>query len=71
MTDRKQIRRTKHKQREMSRGYDIAKSKTPSSKDNMNKERDSEFDDLLDEIDELLESNAEDFVKSYVQKGGQ
>ena len=30
-----------------------------------------ELDDLLDEIDEVLESNAEDFVKSYVQKGGQ
>ncbi|MFE1513126.1 ubiquitin-like protein Pup [Corynebacterium bovis] len=28
-------------------------------------------DDLLDEIDGLLESNAEDFVRSYVQKGGQ
>ena len=27
--------------------------------------------DLLDEIDEVLETNAEDFVKSYVQKGGQ
>ena len=31
----------------------------------------AEMDDLLDEIDEVLESNAEDFVKSYVQKGGQ
>jgi len=31
----------------------------------------AELDDLLDEIDEVLESNAEDFVKSYVQKGGQ
>ena len=30
-----------------------------------------ELDDLLDEIDEVLESNAEDFVKSYVQKGGE
>jgi len=30
-----------------------------------------ELDDLLDEIDEVLESNAEEFVKSYVQKGGQ
>jgi ubiquitin-like protein Pup len=29
------------------------------------------LDDLLDEIDEVLEANAEDFVKSYVQKGGQ
>ena len=31
----------------------------------------AELDDLLDEIDEVLESNAEDFVRSYVQKGGQ
>ena len=31
----------------------------------------SEIDDLLDEIDEVLEENAEEFVKNYVQKGGQ
>ncbi len=31
----------------------------------------AEMDDLLDEIDDVLETNAEDFVKSYVQKGGQ
>lgn len=31
----------------------------------------SELDDLLDEIDEVLESNADEFVKNYVQKGGQ
>jgi ubiquitin-like protein Pup len=31
----------------------------------------AELDDLLDEIDEVLEVNAEDFVKSYIQKGGQ
>ena len=31
----------------------------------------AELDDILDDIDEVLESNAEDFVKSYVQKGGQ
>jgi len=30
-----------------------------------------DIDDLLDEIDGVLETNAEDFVKSYVQKGGQ
>ena len=30
-----------------------------------------ELDGLLDEIDEVLETNAEDFVKSYVQKGGE
>ncbi|AZA11419.1 ubiquitin-like protein Pup [Corynebacterium gerontici] len=28
-------------------------------------------DELLDEIDGLLENNAEEFVRSYVQKGGQ
>ncbi len=31
----------------------------------------AEMDDLLDEIDEVLETNAEEFVRSYVQKGGQ
>ncbi|KGA12960.1 MAG: hypothetical protein GM46_0135 [actinobacterium acAcidi] len=31
----------------------------------------AELDDLLDEIDDVLESNAEDFVKSYIQKGGE
>ena len=31
----------------------------------------AELDDLLDEIDEVLEENAEEFVRSYVQKGGQ
>ncbi|UYQ79017.1 ubiquitin-like protein Pup [Glutamicibacter sp. JL.03c] len=28
-------------------------------------------DDLLDEIDSVLESNAEEFVRGFVQKGGQ
>jgi ubiquitin-like protein Pup len=27
--------------------------------------------DILDEIDDVLETNAEDFVKSFIQKGGQ
>ena len=31
----------------------------------------AELDDLLDEIDDVLETNAEDFVRSYVQKGGE
>ncbi len=31
----------------------------------------SASDDLLDEIDLVLESNADAFVKSFVQKGGQ
>ena len=32
---------------------------------------DEDVDAILDEIDEVLETNAEDFVKSFIQKGGQ
>ncbi|MGE9807588.1 MULTISPECIES: ubiquitin-like protein Pup [unclassified Janibacter] len=32
---------------------------------------DSDLDGVLDEIDGVLESNAEEFVRSFVQKGGQ
>jgi prokaryotic ubiquitin-like protein Pup len=30
-----------------------------------------EMDALVDEIDEVLEENAEEFVKNYVQRGGE
>ena len=30
-----------------------------------------DVDAILDEIDDVLETNAEDFVRSFVQKGGQ
>ena len=30
-----------------------------------------EMDSLIDEIDEVLEENAEEFVKNYVQRGGE
>jgi prokaryotic ubiquitin-like protein Pup len=33
--------------------------------------KDDEVDAILDEIDDVLESNAEEFVKGFVQKGGQ
>lgn len=33
--------------------------------------RDDEVDALLDEIDSVLETNAEAFVRGFVQKGGQ
>lgn len=33
--------------------------------------RDDDVDAILDEIDETLEANAEEFVRTYVQKGGQ
>ncbi|MFO7279418.1 MAG: ubiquitin-like protein Pup [Thermoanaerobacterales bacterium] len=43
---------------------------TPATSDHGEKIK-AELDDLLDEIDGVLEANAEEFVKSYVQKGGQ
>lgn len=36
-----------------------------------NEELAEDVDAILDEIDGVLEENAEDFVKSFVQKGGQ
>ncbi len=30
-----------------------------------------DLDKVLDEIDDILEENAEEFVKSYVQRGGE
>lgn len=30
-----------------------------------------DVDSILDEIDDVLEENAEEFVRSYVQKGGE
>ena len=30
-----------------------------------------DMDRLLDEIDSVLEENAEEFIKNYVQKGGE
>lgn len=35
------------------------------------KESTVDITDLLDEIDGVLEQNAEEFVKSFVQKGGE
>jgi len=43
---------------------------TPASSETGEKLK-AELDDLLDEIDEVLETNAEEFVKSYIQKGGE
>jgi ubiquitin-like protein Pup len=33
--------------------------------------QEDDVDAILDEIDDVLESNAEEFVKGFVQKGGQ
>jgi ubiquitin-like protein Pup len=49
---------------------DVEVDEAPASTERGEKIK-AELDELLDEIDDVLETNAEDFVKSYVQKGGQ
>jgi prokaryotic ubiquitin-like protein Pup len=60
-----------HKQRPTTdRTDEVVEDAAPATSESGEKLK-AELDDLLDEIDEVLETNAEDFVKSYVQKGGQ
>ena len=53
-----------------SRTEEVVEEEAPATTERGDKLK-AELDDLLDEIDEVLETNAEEFVKSYVQKGGQ
>ncbi|MGI9604279.1 MAG: ubiquitin-like protein Pup [Acidimicrobiales bacterium] len=64
MAEREQIRRNKPSE------TDESVEETPAASETGEKLK-SELDELLDEIDEVLETNAEDFVKSYIQKGGE
>jgi ubiquitin-like protein Pup len=49
---------------------EVEAEQTPATSERGEKIK-AELDDLLDEIDEVLEDNAEEFVRNYVQKGGQ
>jgi prokaryotic ubiquitin-like protein Pup len=64
MPERERKQRPAPKERADEEVEDLAPSK-------QGEELKEELDDLLDEIDSVLEENAEDFVKSYVQKGGE
>ena len=64
MPERERKQRPAPKERVDEEVVDLAPSK-------QGEELKEELDDLLDEIDSVLEENAEDFVKSYVQKGGE
>lgn len=61
-----QLRKTSQSKESVSPVVESTATATSSSK-NLK----ADLDSLLDEIDEVLESNAEEFVNSYVQKGGQ
>lgn len=65
MAEREQIRKKSSKQ-EDEEVQDVA----PANSEQGEKLKE-DIDDLLDEIDEVLDTNAEEFVKSYVQKGGE
>ena len=67
MPEREQKKKSTGKERARE-AEDVEVDAAPSKQGEALKE---ELDDLLDEIDSVLESNAEDFVRSYVQKGGE
>jgi len=61
-----------HKQPKKSSEAEDTTEVAPSENVVERKEQlDEDIDAILDEIDEVLESNAEDFVKSFIQKGGE
>ncbi len=64
MAERSQIRKSAPKERARTADADPTASERAEGIK-------AELDGLLDEIDEVLETNAEDFVKSYIQKGGE
>ncbi len=66
MAEREQIRKPAPTRQDDAETTETAPERTESGE-----KLKAELDDLLDEIDEVLETNAEDFVKSYIQKGGQ
>lgn len=62
-------------QHKTSKKADEAEETTDVQPDDAAQERKDQLDDdvdsMLGEIDEVLEENSEDFVRSFVQKGGQ
>ncbi len=61
-------------QRQASRRTEETEETGPQATGDVKERQEKLADDvdaILDEIDEVLEENAEEFVRSYVQKGGQ
>jgi len=50
---------------------DEVEAEVSSDVQERNEKLTDDVDALLDEIDDVLEENAEEFIKGYVQKGGQ
>ena len=61
-------------QRTPQRDRDADESAAPEVSEDLKERQDELADDvdaILTDIDEVLEENAEDFVRGFVQKGGQ
>lgn len=50
---------------------EVEETVATEAKDLHNSDLAADVEDILDEIDGVLEENAEEFVKGFVQKGGQ
>lgn len=61
-----QEQKTKQSQKKPEENHE-----TVEAKDLSNEELGQDVEDLLDEIDGVLEEDAETFVKQFLQKGGQ
>lgn len=59
------------RQRPAGDDHDDAAEAPAAGATQAHKEMNDDLDSILDEIDGVLESNAEEFVKQFVQKGGQ
>lgn len=62
--DQKQVRRSDAPQ-------DTAEARPTSNIKDRGETLKEDLDRIIDEIDEVLEENAEEFVKNYVQRGGE
>jgi len=58
-------------EQQRARGRDDEPDEAPVPVAPQTQTKDDDVDAILDEIDDVLESNAEEFVKGFVQKGGQ
>lgn len=65
MAKREQVDRTSVRRR------DTDHEEQPAATEPRDTTLTDEMDDILDEIDSVLEQNAQEFVESYVQKGGE
>jgi ubiquitin-like protein Pup len=60
-----------HQQRQGGGGGDEETTEEGAAGQERREKLGEDVDTILDEIDDVLEENAEDFVRAYVQKGGQ